>query len=272
MHVEVAVVNPELAELWLRGNTANRPIKAALVDDLTNAMLNGTFKLTHQPVAMTSEGRLLDGQHRLLAIVRSGRTVSLTVARDADPETFGVIDAGAKRTLADVLAVKYGHTYNAVNVAACRVVAMYDRSDVTSTAPWNTRTFAGAKLDRATIAALADEMHESMNRLILDIKDINVSWRLHSNPLAALYVIRRDSAQDAALLDEFIRGLVSGADIPPGDVRLKLRDGLVSNPAFKRFDARLGFFVTVKAWNLYVQGESPKILRFVRDSPGALPL
>lgn len=265
-------VTPELAVMWLEGNVGNRPIKSILVGELTNAMLNGTFKLTHQPIAITTDGRLLDGQHRLLAVIRSGRTVLMNVTFDADPATFDVIDAGAKRTLADALSIEFGNAYAAVNVAACRVVAIYDRSEPTLTTAWNARTFLNLKLDRGTISVLAGEMHEAMNAVVLEIKDHSRSWRLMASPLAALYVIRRDSTQDPNLIDEFVRGLASGANLPAGDVRLKLRESLTSNPAFRRNDARLGFGVTIKAWNLFVQGDAPKILRFVRDSPGSAPL
>lgn len=272
METKTMSVTPEMAARWLEGNANNRPIKQILVGELANAMLNGTFRLTHQAIALTSDGRLLDGQHRLLAVVASGRTVNMNVAFNVDPDTYDVIDAGAKRSLADALAVRHGHGYALATSAACRVVALYDRVNPTLTTPWNARTFLNAKLDRATVAEIADEMYPSMMKLVLDIKDYSRSWRIQANSLAALYVIRRDTHQDPDLVDEFIRGLASGANLPAGDVRLKLRDALANNPSFRRNDARLAFGATVKAWNLYVEGDSPKILRFVRDSPGATPL
>lgn len=274
MRTEVRDVNPKLAAKWLTQNTGNRPIKAHHLTDLVNAMLNHKFMLIHQPVAFASDGRLLDGQHRLQAVVDSGMTVPMMVTFDADPDTFNVIDAGNKRSIADGLAIRHSTpAFAKVNVGASRVVAIYDRiDDRTSTTPWNQRTVLNVKLDRRTMADIADELFRDMNRLILDVKDYNRGFRLQSNWLAALFVIRRDSAQAVELIEEFIRGFVTGESLPTGDVRLKLRDSFANNPAFKSADARMGFGVTVKAWNLFVVGEEPKVLRFVRSMPGAVPL
>jgi len=274
MRTEVIRVTPQLAAEWLAKNTENRPIKRFLVDDLCSAILNGRFLLTHQPIAFAPDGRLLDGQHRLTAVVESGKTVPMLVAYNADPSTFYVIDAGTKRSIADGLAITHRTPmFAAVNVAACRVVAIADRVlDLRDTTPWNHRTALGLKLDRATVASYADSMFEEMNRLILEIKDLNQAFRLQSNWLAALFVIRRDSNQDVDLVDEFVRGFITGSDLPAGDVRLRLRDAIANNPAYRRTDARLGFGVTVKAWNLFVIGDSPKVLRFTRDMAGAAPL
>lgn len=272
MRTEVVDVTPAMAQEWLEGNTLNRPMKPLLLTDITNAMLNGKFPLIHQSVALTADGRVLDGQHRLTGVVQSGKTVPMNVTFNADPATFDVIDAGAKRSVADAVNIRFNNPFSKANVGACRVIALYDRIDPASTVPWNQRTYANAKLDRATLAGIAFDLNEDMNRLIADVKDYSRSWRLNANSLAAMFVIRRDTRQDKALVEQFLSGVVSGANLPHGDVRLKLREALANNPAFRRNDARLGFGATVKGWNLYVQGDSPQYLRFTRETPGAPPL
>src|ERR1019366_7444668 len=64
------------------------------------------FLLTHQGVAFDLAGRLIDGQHRLRAIMKSGTAVMVLVFDGCDPEAFGVIDQGKKRGSGDLFAIK----------------------------------------------------------------------------------------------------------------------------------------------------------------------
>lgn len=96
-------ITPAQATEFLRLNHANRPIRRSWVDRLTNIIERGEWMLTHQGIAITSDNRLLDGQHRLKAIVASGKTVKMNVAFDCDPETFTVIDGGVRRSISDQL-------------------------------------------------------------------------------------------------------------------------------------------------------------------------
>ena len=67
----VMEVGPDLAARWLDGNTHNRPLKQTLVDRFVRDMQAGRWRLTHQGIAFDADGMLIDGQHRLWAIVIS---------------------------------------------------------------------------------------------------------------------------------------------------------------------------------------------------------
>lgn len=54
-----------------------------------------------QPVRFDVDGVLRDGQHRLLAVIESGRTIEFLVAYDLDPETYFVMDSGRARSIRD---------------------------------------------------------------------------------------------------------------------------------------------------------------------------
>lgn len=79
MHSQILKITPELAESWLAQNTFNRPVSMRVVRRYAADMASGSWHLNHQGVAFDSAGVLVDGQHRLHAIIRSGCTVSMMV-------------------------------------------------------------------------------------------------------------------------------------------------------------------------------------------------
>lgn len=99
----VEVITPEIATALLARNTGNRAVRRAVVSQLARDMNRGQWRLSHQGIAIAPDGRLLDGQHRLHAIVEAGIPVRMVVARNVAPEAFAVMDRGKMRTLRDVL-------------------------------------------------------------------------------------------------------------------------------------------------------------------------
>jgi len=101
----VVMIGPDLANELLARNTHNRPIRASHVAELAQDMRLGRWRLSHQGIAFDVHGRLMDGQHRLHAIVLAGVVVQMLVCTMVDAEANGVIDIQAKRSLADALAL-----------------------------------------------------------------------------------------------------------------------------------------------------------------------
>jgi len=101
----VEKITPELACEYLEKNTNNRTIRSGRINELSGAMLRGEWMLTHQGIAFAKNGELIDGQHRLLAVVKSGVTVEMMVTRGCAPETFKALDLHSKRTASDIFHV-----------------------------------------------------------------------------------------------------------------------------------------------------------------------
>lgn len=101
----VETITPEIAATYLQHNYGNRSIRRSAVKTLAEAITRGEWRITHQGVAFSDKGRLIDGQHRLSAIVASGRSVQMMVSRGVPDDSFLVLDQHIKRTYADVLEV-----------------------------------------------------------------------------------------------------------------------------------------------------------------------
>jgi hypothetical protein len=75
-------VTPAMAARWLETiNSMNRKINKRAIKRLASDMQAGKFLTTHQGIAFDAQGGLLDGQHRLKAIVTSGVPCQLLVSR-----------------------------------------------------------------------------------------------------------------------------------------------------------------------------------------------
>lgn len=92
-------ISPEQAAKWLERNDNNRNVNVAKVKKMAKDMREGHWDTTHQGIAIASDGTLVDGQHRLLAIVESGVTVRMNVTFNAAKSQH--IDSGNIRSMAN---------------------------------------------------------------------------------------------------------------------------------------------------------------------------
>jgi hypothetical protein len=114
--IRYQLITPQIAADWLREhNTSNRKLRDSAVRSLAGDMAAGEWIQNHQGIAFGESGRLLDGQHRLAAIVRSGASIPFLVF-DQVPEkppgksqtTMDTIDRGAPRSIGDLLKLQHG--------------------------------------------------------------------------------------------------------------------------------------------------------------------
>jgi hypothetical protein len=102
MKFQILNVTPDMAAAWLKRNQLNRPLRKRFVAALADAMKRGEWAVNHQPVAINGD-KLLDGQHRLKAVIESGLPfVKMMIAEGAESQTFDTIDIGIKRSNADI--------------------------------------------------------------------------------------------------------------------------------------------------------------------------
>lgn len=99
-------ISPEMAQRWLEGsNDHNRPLSMTYCERLARDMREGHWKVTHEGIAFSPHGRLLDGQHRLRAIMLAGVTVEMFVWFDLCAEALMAINNGRPRNLVDALSL-----------------------------------------------------------------------------------------------------------------------------------------------------------------------
>ncbi|HZF88787.1 hypothetical protein [Streptomyces sp.] len=260
MHTEVRTVTPDLAQQWLELNTSNRPLSRPTVTHLTRAIQRGEWKLTHQGIAFDEEGMLVDGQHRLHAVVKAGRAVEMLVAHGVPRVAFTVMDTGRKRTGRDALSLA-GEANSNHLAAALRGLQLFLTSP---DAHWSGGSSQVSNDQLLSILEQHPEMRDAINRGIALHRATRVTVTAAS---IGWYVTSRERPD----IDQtpWYDGLVSGAGLSAADPRLILRNTMLGMAAGHRHrrkdDSREHLLYYLKAWNAWVEGRSLKLLR---RSPG----
>ena len=260
-------------------NTHNRNVRRRQIDQLRAVILKGEWIINGETVKFDWDGRLMDGQHRLEAIVRADHAEYCFVVRNLDPKAQETIDVGMGRTAGDVITLrglKYGQNLG----TAGRFL-------------WNLLsygTFADGRL-RPTHTEVAD--------LVTSIEGVEDYARqamllygktgLRPGVGTALMVLLREASQnlppqlwqDDVLGDEpvdkaeeFFRRLERGTGfISDHDPVLRLRETLQRLRNLPKGSERPRSWVlaalTIKAWNAFVEGTEVQQLRYRRGGPQA---
>ena len=97
------VITPEIAHMYLEKNFDNRRKRPSTVAFYASAMKKNQWYITHQAIAFDENGNIIDGQHRLDSVIRSGIPVLFLVVRGVPSETKRVCDQMLKRGGDDAL-------------------------------------------------------------------------------------------------------------------------------------------------------------------------
>lgn len=101
--VNIEYVDTDYARNLLKSNTINRPINQTNLKMLVSEMKNGNFVFNGDTITITSDGKIIDGQHRLLALIESGYSGNFIFVRGVAESAFSTKDNGKKRSIQDVL-------------------------------------------------------------------------------------------------------------------------------------------------------------------------
>jgi len=89
-------------------NTKNRNMSKTKIDEYVSAMKAGEWVFNGDSIRISNSGVLLDGQHRLTALAKSGINQHFIVIENMDAEVGLTIDTGKNRDGGDVLAIESG--------------------------------------------------------------------------------------------------------------------------------------------------------------------
>lgn len=114
VETKVFTITPEDATLLLEKNKDNRPISKAVITRYADVMSKGGWYLNGLPIIFDENGKLTDGQHRLMAVVQSGCSIQTLVTIGVVSDAFASYDCGRSRTLGQLIGMSGVASYNAV--------------------------------------------------------------------------------------------------------------------------------------------------------------
>lgn len=125
---------PAMAEKLLEQNTNNRKLRNQVVERYRRDMINKDWLPTGDTVKVAADGTLIDGQHRLAAVVAAGNNLPgpitiLTVTELDHSLIFAVTDTGLVRRPADAVHMA-GKKNSAALAASARLIIRFERGRI----------------------------------------------------------------------------------------------------------------------------------------------
>lgn len=226
IEVDFEEITPAIAKKYLARNVTNRNLKDATIRSYESDMRAGSWLPTHQGIAFNDRDELIDGQHRLTAIVRAGVTVTMLVTRGlpgAIPgkktTTMDAVDRGVPRSIGDQLKLQHG--FSNPNLAVATVVMIGNLALAT-------------RVRKQTVAQALKAM-ELYGRHCAEIGKVIENpkeRRFRRAPLSAAFTFARVVEPHA--VDRFLNGLLTGASLEAGSPVLTLRNFLLSEVGSSR--------------------------------------
>lgn len=200
---EKVSITPEIASLLLERNQSNRKLNLNDVKSIAGDILAGRWVFNGETIIVSKDGHVNDGQHRLEAVVLAGRAIETAVVFGVDRETRTTVDAGRVRSVGDYLQMDDIPNGNNVAAAARKIMEIEEYGKTTSSV--DQRHSKQAVLERSRIdPAILDSIRACHLQGFGKVGSLSM--------LATAHYFFKSIDPDAA--DEFIRKLVSGADLP----------------------------------------------------------
>src|SRR5882724_10236142 len=89
---EVITITPRDATEWLRCNKNNGPLRKRHGEFLARFITSGNWQVNGKAIVIADDAQVLDGQHRLFAIIDAGKPIQSLVVYGINPEAFSTID------------------------------------------------------------------------------------------------------------------------------------------------------------------------------------
>jgi hypothetical protein len=244
-------IDPATAKKWLVANYGNRPMLESHIARLGKQMTQGEWTLVPDAIAFAPNGRLINGQHRLQALLNTGVTCEFMVAWNMPEEAFDVTDTQKVKSGGDALACAGEDKYRNELAAALRIVARWELGDMGQQGRFTNREVVHL-----------NERHPELREFVYKWNSRNIpKGTMSGSQFAALDYIF--SMKDPVLASAFLEEVRNGEGLRGNDPSFVLRARL----ADLRFRggkemARYVLALTVKAWNLLRKNRPANQLSF----------
>ena len=206
---ETKMIGPDEAEAILATTSFNRPVSSSRVITLANEMRTGKWQLNGETIVISETGKLLDGQHRLYAIMEAKKHVQVILVYGAPDIAFETIDTGRARTGGDIFAMR-GYKHTLVSSATAGMIwRLYHHTNTNEVCP-------------PVFQLRVMERYPAIQKWAPFVD--NTKPVLPKTSLLTALVYLEDVAQAPLLAEQFFTGIAKGNDLAMGSPLLALRN------------------------------------------------
>lgn len=246
--VSVWEIGPSEASVLLGANTHNRHLRPTVVSRYARDMAEGRWDFNGEAIQIATDGTILNGQHRLHAIVASGVTVRAIVVIGLPLDAQATIDRGAPRNTADAM-TRQGEVNVIILSGAIANAIVLKSPDPTSSRFWPSTAECLAYLDA----------HPGVRRSVHVGDHLSKALRMPGVSSAALHHLFSEIDEDDA--DAFFDSLASGHDLASDSPIFRLRDLMLKEiGATRRMGRSRLHALAIKSWNSWRLGRPVLVL------------
>jgi hypothetical protein len=269
MTSRIVVVTPDIALDWLKRNDKNRTFSRDNARTLASEMSNGYWRENGESIIFDRSGVLIDGQHRLQAVLNSGQSYLVPVITGVKEEVRPTVDTGKKRSGAANLQMS-GEKNASTLSSALMLWKGYAAHDVRAM----THPSQGEPERRSSIPRIMEYLEE-----VPGIKEaVSASLALRpsgqgralipSSEAAMIWYAIVQSGASRERADEFLGSVLAGFNLTEDSPIVGLRRRLIDNirPGI-RMDKRERLALVLKSWQLWNAGQSRKIIKWEPTEP-----
>lgn len=254
MKLSTETITPEFAQQLLDGGGNNRPRSEAAVQRYAADMKAGRWNNNGQGLIFTEDMVLLDGQHRLAAVIASGTPTEFNITVGVDPETFVTMDTGKHRSMSDVLAIE-GFKNTVTFASICRTSYGYI-SGLT----------INNEFTRGTLEGFARK-HPYAQEVAAMLENSSAGRHIPKGVIGGVLFLANEQHGLDAEVSGFLKGVLRGEGLFRGDPRMTIREWIAASRASRATMRREVVFAGVtRAWNAYATGKEITTLRGLDDA------
>lgn len=254
MEIKLMTITPETASEYLGKNVKNRVLSKSRVSALSSAMKSGEWESNGDTIRFDKSGNLIDGQHRLSAIVDCGISQEMIVVKGLNEKSFTTIDSGKARTASDVLSVE-GVKYYRAAASISRLVLNWNKGG-------NPHSYTA--FDKPTSSQIYDYVkgNDVLSRACELSTNGTLSRIIPPSIMGFIYVSAVQDGISETRVDEFFNRIIQPKSDDLGGVIMMLRDKIMQDKNSKsRMTKQELTAIVIKAMRLWLCGSPVKTLR-----------
>jgi hypothetical protein len=266
------MMDPELAQFMLSFNKDNRPIDEARVLLLSRIQEAGDWDLNGATIVFSDEGVMLDAQHRLLSIVKSGISFPMLIVEGVPPSAGDSIDQSKQRSVGDILVRRGFQFVNRGIVVGIAKILMQSEYGVNHTKEFTADYVQTYAEELQPVANWAKTL-SGESPLILD-RAKGKTRSLAPSPLGVLYIHMTRQGADPLRVEEFFTKIATGMTsnetemITFNAIRRRIMNDAPLNTGggghqYSRLMHDLAVFV--QAYNRWISGETVQVVRNFKE-------
>jgi len=259
-NLSVRTITPEDATKLLEHNRVNRPLRQGHVDRISRLIQDGAWRFNGDTIKIADTGDVLDGQHRLWAVIDANCSIETIVVQGIAKEAFSTIDTiRQSRTGADVLALKGISRYRTVMSSGLAWLLRFNRSVIVE---WK---LPKNKIENSDIEGMAEENPDFVKAVgrVMCLRGL-------TNPSIFSFLYFVISNRNYELAERMINTLENPEGVAISDPFYRLRSYLTSDH-HKRKDPLMTIALTIKAINFANEGKKIQTLSWRAQGKNAEP-